>query len=87
MSEFKREGRYIVIKQSDGEAALGKSGMAVLRTLCELVDEVRTQRGKSPFDCVVVESDWPEYEPTWEAIQRRVESGQPQRSDSAEGGE
>lgn len=29
------------------------------------------------MDCVVVESDWPEYEPTWRAIEARVTGAQP----------
>jgi hypothetical protein len=29
------------------------------------------------LDCVVVESDWPEYEPTWKAIEARFPGAQP----------
>ena len=28
--------------------------------------------GRPPLGCVVVESDWPEYEPTWRAIEARA---------------
>ena len=61
MSEFKREARYIVVKPD-----------------CE--DSLRTERLKSYIDemcfktpdCVVVEADWPEYEPVWRMIESRV---------------
>ena len=29
----------------------------------------------APFRCVVVEHDWPEYEPTWQAIEKRMNAG------------
>lgn len=61
MSEFKREGRYIVVKPD-----------------CE--DSLRTVRLRNYIDemcfhtpdCVVIEADWPEYEPVWRMIERRV---------------
>lgn len=61
MSEFKHEARYIVVKPD-----------------CE--DSLRTERLKSYIDemcfktpdCVVVEADWPEYEPVWRMIESRV---------------
>lgn len=66
--QFKREERYIVIK---------------LKDLSDIPDHLRHEivnaikAAEFPQrECVVVESDWPEYEPTWAAIERRV-SGQP----------
>lgn len=61
MSEFKREGRYIVVKP-------------------DYEDSLRTERLRNYIDemcfhtpdCVVVEADWPEYEPVWRMIERRV---------------
>lgn len=61
MSELKREGRYIVVKPD-----------------CE--DSLRTERLRNYIDemcfhtpdCVVIEADWPEYEPVWRMIERRV---------------
>ena len=43
-----------------------------LRRIQAKVGEHRTGIGKPPLDCVVVEADWPEYEPTWKAIEARV---------------
>lgn len=55
---FTRENRYIVIKRSD-VAAYHDDTKKLLDAL--------PQR-----DAVVVEADWPEYEPTWRAIEERV---------------
>lgn len=65
MSKFVREGRYIVVKP-DHE------------------DDIRTERLRNYIEemcfrtpeCVVVEADWPEYEPVWRMIELRV-TGQP----------
>ncbi len=45
----------------------------ILGLLARKVADYREQdMEKQPLACVVVESDWPEYEPTWEAIKKRV---------------
>lgn len=61
MSEvkFEREERYAVFKFSD----MDEAQMRILQdTICRLPRR----------ECVVVESDWPEYEPTWKAIEKRA---------------
>lgn len=65
MSEFKREPRYHVFKR----AYLAVSSDEALRELALMTH--------SP-GCVVVESDWPEYELVWDMIKDRVE-GRPNR--------
>jgi len=73
MSEFKREYRYQVIKLSDLERTPLSSKQK--QTLLEVIQRVHDQRvsdGKGGLECVVVESDWPEYEPTWKAIEKRM---------------
>lgn len=72
-NEF-REERYIVFKLSD----LGNSlkGDEILRLAREYAEQ-RRLKGKKPLECVVVEKDWPEYEPTWRAIEARVTGAQP----------
>lgn len=73
-TEFKREERYIVFKLSDlGNSRKGDE----IRKLAREYAEHRKQLGKKPLVCVVVESDWPEYEPTWKAIEARVMGAQP----------
>lgn len=57
---FKREERYIVIKRKH----LNPEMEAHLTTYKGLL--VPT------VECVVVESDWPEYEPVWKMIEEGV---------------
>ncbi len=71
---FKREKRYIVFKLSDlGNSLKGDE----IRRLAEEYAEQRSLKGKPPLECVIVEADWPEYEPTWKAIEDRVTGAQP----------
>ena len=69
-----REDRYIVIKRKDVRNALTDEELGQLQSLLFKVADYRTGLGKQPMTCVVVESDWPEYEPTWNAIEDRVEA-------------
>ncbi|WP_208690938.1 hypothetical protein [Pseudomonas oryzihabitans] len=62
--EFQREDRYIVIKRKD----LEKMTTPMAFSLHELLNKHLPKR-----EYLVIESDWPEYEPTWAAIQARVE--------------
>ena len=71
---MKREQRYIVLKLTDVSAALTDADTKALKAICDKVTEHRVRRGAAMMDCVVVESDWPEYEPTWAAIERRVDA-------------
>ncbi|WMR34749.1 hypothetical protein [Metapseudomonas otitidis] len=59
---FQRENRYIVIKIKD----LAPGQEADIR-------EHLTELSAQPVDGLVIESDWPEYEPAWRMIQARVE--------------
>lgn len=72
MPTFQREERYTIFKISDVTEALGPDECTALIELEEKVALYREQAGKKPLVCVVVESDWPEYEPTWKAIEQRV---------------
>lgn len=74
--EFQREDRYIVIKRKDLEA-IERSGEAsdletheAVRLLAEALDTLRPHLPAR--ECLVIESDWPEYEPAWAAIQARM---------------
>lgn len=68
-----RENRYFVLKRTDMAAALTKREIARLHGLGRKVEKQRKRAQKKPLRCVCVESDWPEYEPTWRAIARRVD--------------
>ena len=83
-NEFKREERYIVFKMSDlGNSLKGDE----IRKLAREYAEQRRLRGKEPLECVVVEKDWPEYEPTWRAIEARVTGAQAQPTPSLASGD
>lgn len=60
MSEFKREERYIVIKLKN----LNEDQEHRIRS-CMDNNNIDTT------ECVVVESDWPEYEAVWKMIEKR----------------
>lgn len=71
-TEFEREVRYSVFKWKDVLRALNPEERRMFAALEEKLAEYRTSIGKPPLVCVCVESDWPEYEPTWKAIEERV---------------
>lgn len=76
---MKREERYIVIKISDIDHAIDENLLAqddywILRDILEAVRKARRQRNKNELECVVVESDWPEYEIVWKMIEDRVDA-------------
>jgi hypothetical protein len=76
--------RYIVFKTKDVYEYLTPAERDQLKSLCEIVTSRRLQANKQPIECVVVESDWPEYEPTWEAITKRVDAETQPRGSVAE---
>ena len=65
--EFQREDRYIVIKRKDFYRLPMEMRLQFSMALRELAPRLPKR------EYLVVESDWPEYEPTWAAIQARVE--------------
>ena len=76
-TEFKREERYVVFKLSDVERYLTDADRAYLAMMKNEIDAGRDCANKPPFKGLIVESDWPEYEPTWQAIEARVTGAQP----------
>ncbi|MGE8049669.1 hypothetical protein ACQKPT_15375 [Pseudomonas monteilii] len=65
---FQREERYVVIKVSK---------MHPHPTFrAKHLSALKREHEDALVDCVVVERDWPEYEPTWAAIEARV-NGRP----------
>jgi hypothetical protein len=60
MNDFKREERYTVIKHNQ----LTEAQMRYLKD-CIYGEGIPT------VECVVIESDWPEYEPVWKMIEER----------------
>lgn len=76
---FWRQPRYLVLKKSD-LYALALDGQFsgeeadLLASLADRLARIRAARGKLPLRCVVVESDWPEYKVTYDAIRKRTEA-------------
>lgn len=73
---MKRENRYLVIKNDDALLALDGSDCNHLNYIMDKIRAFRDKRGAIPLECVVIESDWPEYELVWELIRLRVEKAQ-----------
>ena len=71
-TEFRREYRYVVFKRSDMLSALPDERRKEIWDLAGFVDMHRVTEGKRSLECVVVESDWPEYESVWGMIEDRV---------------
>lgn len=63
---FQREDRYIVIKRSDLANVPANYRSALVDPIYPLLAHLPSR------ECLVIESDWPEYEPAWAAIERRV---------------
>lgn len=72
MSEFRRERRYLVFKISDMNKYLPPRERKILEGYSVELDLAREDDGKPPLECLVIESDWPEYERAWRTIEARV---------------
>lgn len=70
---MEREIRYVVLKLTDIEKHLDDHQKSKLKAILFELEAGRSLDGKQPLECVVVESDWPEYELTWQAIEARVD--------------
>lgn len=68
---MKRENRYIVIKRKDLAPNVPLDMLEEFEEVFSKVSPLLPAR-----ECVVVESDWPEYEHVWELIRLRVENAE-----------
>lgn len=70
---MKREfDRYAVLKWSDIRKCLTIEEQKQLVTLGRKFQQYRRDTSR-PWECIVVESDWPEYERVWNMIESRVD--------------
>jgi len=69
-STFERENRYIIIKRSDLQNVPVAYRSSLVDPMFSLLSHLPSRK------CLVIESDWPEYESYWQMIERRV-TGQP----------
>ena len=74
MKEFKRENKYLVVKQSDIEKYLTKDDKTDLDILLLGVVVGRKREGKLPNHYVVVNEDEPYAEQVWQLIQKQWET-------------
>lgn len=72
VAEFQRENRYIVIKRSDLKRVPVSYREHLVSPMLSLLAHLPNR------ECLVIESDWPEYEPTWSAIEARMTGVAPQ---------
>lgn len=72
MTEFKREPRYIVFKITDVQRYCSEFNSNAIMRVGSIIAEGRALDGKPPFNAVVVEQDWPEFEPVWAMIEARM---------------
>lgn len=86
LKPFEREQRYVVFKLADMRRFLTFDEIQAIHVAAMKLAAYRHQAGKPDLECVVVESDWPEYEPTWQAIEART-SGALTTSQPAQAGE
>ena len=74
---FKREQKYLVIKVKDAKHYLDEDQLEQLAGIADTVEARRKAVGLPGLECVVIESHWPEYESTWQAIEARVTGAKP----------
>ncbi|GAB3380879.1 hypothetical protein NCG89_00905 [Spongiibacter taiwanensis] len=68
-----RQNRYTVLKNTDVFAYLSADDHQCIIEILKKISAGRQAAEKPDQEYLVVESDWPEYEPTWQRIQRRVD--------------
>lgn len=68
---FKREDRYVVIKRSDLDK-LSPLDRDIVQSNLEHIQAILFGWNVPERECLVIESDWPEYASAWAAIEARV---------------
>lgn len=73
------ENRYIVIKRKDLRDAdgVGPAGTqtAIEKTIDSVANNARNKLRKKPLECIVIESDWPEYPVVMKMLSDRTQKG------------
>jgi hypothetical protein len=72
--EMKLEQRYVVLKIKDIQRYIPEYKWKLMRELiCDDIEKKRREDGRPDFDCICIEKDWPEYEPTLKLLSERVD--------------
>lgn len=69
---MEREFRYLIFKVKDIHQYLTDEEKNLLSKLSLKIAHGRFEDDRRQLEAIVVEKDWPEYEPTWLAIENRV---------------
>lgn len=69
------ENRYVVLKKKDIDEVLSVAEQNQLDDLCRKINLHRGRMGRDGLQCVVVEHDWPEFQPVCDAIKARAGLG------------
>ncbi len=67
------ENRYVVIKRKDLKGLPEHLHRALTNAVAH-ANCKRKERGASQLECLVVERDWPEYDPVLEMVSQRVDA-------------
>ncbi len=70
MTEFKQEGKYLVLKWEDIEKCLGEVDKKLLEEMCNCIAANRHYYGKKDNFYVVVNEDEPYAEQVWKLIEQ-----------------
>ena len=70
--KMKLEQRYTTFKHSDIAAALTGDALETFQKLCGIISNYRIVRGVGELEGLVIEKDWPEYQPTLDLLSKRV---------------
>lgn len=72
-AKMKLKQRYTTFKHSDIAAALTGDALETFQKLCGIISNYRIVRGVGELEGLVIEKDWPEYQPTLDLLSKRVE--------------
>lgn len=64
--------RYTVLKETDIAEHLSGAMQNLLNSICAAVEDGRKDAGKQTLACLVIEKDWPEYQPTVDLLSAKI---------------
>lgn len=70
--DVKFENRYVVLKRADLNEFCSDRERSTLEAFDMKIRKRRCEAGRGRLQCVVIESDWPEFEPTVKRLWSRI---------------
>ena len=71
-TEMDLESRYVTFKHKDISGALDSCDLEAFEALCDKINKFRKARGAGELEGIVIEKDWPEYQPTLDLLSKRI---------------